>query len=124
MNPHPDELVALLALPSSLREALAECDGPGWWPGDVPFRAIREGGSELADPRLWTLDPRPEHTVARGAWLPADSAAILDLVPGEGHRLERSPDGRWCAAVDSHATGWLPTARLAALRLLAEVSGG
>lgn len=109
MTPHPDELATLLALPPAAREALARCEGPGW---------ACKAGREPLIMAMWGMSlPKPEEW----AWLPASEAAILALVP-DAPALDRSERGDWRAWSEGLTSGWCATARLAALRLLAEVS--
>lgn len=110
--PHPDELATLLALPPAAREALARCEGPGCLIADYGKGPDVHGQS---------FQPPPYKLPDHEWWLPASEAAILALVPG-CPSLDLSERGTWRAWTDDHATEWLPTARLAALRLLAAVA--
>lgn len=119
-TPHPDELATLIALPPAAREALARCEGPGW----VVYRARERRG---APPPTWqaSVEEGPQqlsrYIWPEKMWLPASEAAILALVPG-CPSLNVYERRKWQAWTLDHATDWLPTARLAALRLLAAVS--
>jgi hypothetical protein len=106
------EIAALLALPPAAAVALERCPGPGWSVSDTS-----------AD--LYPENPWPDGRRGR-TWCPADCADILALVPvepgcGVGIYLA---DGEWHAGRGAltpteRRDVTAPTARLAALRLLA-----
>jgi hypothetical protein len=131
VTPHPEEIAALLTLPPAVRQALAGCEGPGW----ACYRN-RLNPERLIDRPFWTLDEARQderrhrwETPADGwAWLPNDSAAILTVA----RELGAFCPTLYCAApgfcarainvTDDDKFDRYPTARLAALRLLAEVA--
>ena len=112
MGAFSEEIAVLLALPPDARKALTKCAGPGWV---VPrFDHIIEPVCPLAIP----YDQ---------AWLPADTAAILMVAELGGvmrATLWRHDGFGWRAAGLNQPPGDpQPSARLAALRLVAAVWG-
>lgn len=128
MSPSPEEIAALLALPAEAREALTKCEGPGW-------RVLTWGEGMWVD-GFWRADEPRDHDAenvalgAASAWLPADTAEILDMVRWRTRSrrvlIEVSPDdceASWRDRSGRTHRGHGATARLAALRLLAVVWG-
>jgi hypothetical protein len=125
--PTPDEIACVLAAPEPVRHALAAIPGPGW--------AVSPTGNAL-------LQPDPEYVSESQRWLPADPTAICGAVARLSHEQGRAShwggpapwllesdveedDSDVVIAVLLDVAGCrAPTARLAALKLLAEVLRG
>lgn len=119
----PELAAWALALPLSLRQALARVPGPGWWVyGDD------EGHTSHAiwdTPRGWT----PDGDDYRYAWLPCDPTAVVEAAADlAGTRSGRGVQYNarsgcwqaWCGAVGPLDA---PTAIQAAVLVLGAVMG-
>jgi hypothetical protein len=127
MSPNAEEVAVLIALPASVRAELAKCEGPGWVIyGSPPRKGEQDRG----------LSATLEATTARLAfyhyptkhWLPASECAILAVAHARGAiRPEvRRCDRGWRVGannIDTLDMDYAPTGRLAALHLLARVTG-
>jgi hypothetical protein len=109
----PAEIAALLALPPAVAVALERCPGPGW--------SVSDASADLHPENPW-----PDGHRGR-TWCPVDVADLLRTAavlqcPSHpittGVALSLEPDG-WQARMDGVGPVVAPTARLAALRLLA-----
>lgn len=118
MTPHPDEIAYVLAAPEAVREALRGVSGPGW-----SYLDLRP---DLPEGARWMLLPRATLPGYGPCWLPVSEVAIV----AEAARRARG-DGEWLiggaeGVVARASSGYgaiAPTARLAAMRLLAAVVG-
>jgi hypothetical protein len=114
VTPTPEEVAALLSLPANTRAELARVEGPGWL-------LDPDGGSFAPDVPVPFFSP-PNMRDGMG-WLPASECAILALCP-----IDRAPfltparDG-WTSGFNDGVHFVAPTPRLAALYLLARVTG-
>lgn len=122
MSPTPDEIAFVLAAPEPVREALRGVAGPGW-----SFSPSRD---------VVIVQPDAQFLAKSYGWLPVDPTAIAEAAARAAHQqgkapwwggpplweVQAIPDGEGALARVLDVAGChAPSARLAALRLLAAV---